>query len=604
MSSDFHEDLDIEERELHPIQPNTWLRLARLVIQHWKFVLLGAFAILIGTFAALAEPRLFGYAIDEAIVPRKLDLLVRLSGIFLCVITVRMIASISQGYLFEWLGQRVTQELRCMLFSHLHRLQTRDLDRNPAGRLLTRVTNDVASLVEMFSAGMVTMFSNALMVIGILGWLFILDSRLGWIASSVFPILVALSVYFSVKLKVSYRDARSRLSSLNAFFAENLLGMKVIQLFNRKSLHLSRFERLNQWYSDAQIGTIRIFAFFQPSITLAAGVSVALVIWFGGNAARAGDIKVGVLFAYFSYVLSLFQPMRELADKWNVFLSGMASAERIFAILDWPVEQAQQDVELPAQSLTGVKGHIVFENIWFAYDDKHWVLRDFSLEILPGERIGVVGHTGAGKSTLMSLLMRFYEPQKGRILIDGQDIRLYDRRALRASIGIVQQDVFIFSGSYQDNITFWANTPFKSSFANSELILQEKGSNLSMGERQVLAFARVQAAQPQIWILDEATANLDSETELTVQNALETASVGKTTILIAHRLATVRNANRILVLHKGSVVEQGSHQELLAINGLYSRLYRLQESEEELVSAPSFTVPDTGAKWNRSIQRV
>lgn len=583
---DFHDEIDIEDKEARKIQPNTWWRLARLVFQHWKFVLLGAFAILLGTFAALAEPRLFGYAIDEAIVPRRLDLLVRFSGIFLCVIIIRMIASISQGYLFEWLGQRVTQELRCMLFSHLQRLHVRDLDRNPAGRLLTRVTNDVASLVEMFSAGMVTMFSNALMVIGILGWLFILDSRLGWIASSVFPILVAVSVYFSVKLKVSYRDARSRLSALNAFFAENLLGMKVIHLFNRKSLHLTRFERLNQWYSDAQIGTIRIFAFFQPSITLAAGVSVALVIWFGGHAALGGEIKVGVLFAYFSYVLSLFQPMRELADKWNVFLSGMTSAERIFAILDWPVEQAQGDVELPAKPITGMKGHIVFENIWFAYDDQHWVLKDFSLEILPGEKIGVVGHTGAGKSTLMSLLMRFYEPQKGRILLDGQEIHHYDRRALRASIGIIQQDVFIFSGTYQDNITFWGNTPIENfqkselrlgSLADPDLILQEKGSNLSMGERQVLAFARAQAADPKIWILDEATANLDSETELTIQKALDSASAGKTTILIAHRLATVRNADRILVLHKGSVVEQGSHQELLAYNGLYSRLYRLQE---------------------------
>lgn len=598
MSTHFDSYLDHEENEIRKIKSNTWWQLLREIFRHRKYLILGCFAILIGTCAALAEPRLFGYAIDEAIIPRRGDLLTRFTLIFFCVIVIRMVSTISQGYLFEILGQKVTQELRCQLFSHVQRLQMHDLDRNPAGKLLTRVTNDVATLGEMFSGGIVSMFSNALMVIGILAWLFVLDTRLGLIASSVFPFLVAASVYFSLKLKASYREARTKLSALNAFLAENLLGMRVVHLFNRKSLHMSRFERLNQWYSDAQIDTVRVFAVFQPTITLSAGISVALVIWFGGKAAQMEEIKIGVLFAYFSYVLSLFQPIRELADKWNVFLSGLASAERIFSILDWPVESDSSSPE----SRQDLKGHIVFDHVWFSYHhapaeqlDGHerWTLKDFSLEILPGQKVGIVGHTGAGKSTLMSLLMRFYEPQRGRILLDGRDIREYDRRALRASIGIVQQDVFIFSGSFKDNITFWGSVSDdallsqeigSASLSDPHRMLQEKGSNLSMGEKQVLAFARAHAADPAIWVLDEATANMDSETERAVQKTLDTASAGKTVIFIAHRLATVKNCDLIIVLHKGNVVEKGTHGDLVAANGLYARLNRLQESEDNRLS--------------------
>jgi ATP-binding cassette subfamily B protein len=586
--------LDVEERETRTIRSGTLLRLGRRVLVHWVPLSLGLGAIFVGTFAALMEPRLFGYAIDEAIVPHDWARLNQLTLIFFLVICVRIVGMIGQGYLFELLGQQVTQDLRCMLFSHLSRLRTSDLDRYPVGRLLTRVTNDVAAIGEMFSGGFVTMLSNALMIGGILVWLLALDLRLGLIAMSVFPLLLAVSVYFSIKLKIAYRESRSRLSALNAFLAENLLGMKVVHLFNRRFIHFSRFERLNQWYSDAQIATIRIFAFFQPSITLTAGLSMALVIWFGGKAAAEGTIKVGVLFAYFSYVLSLFQPVRELADKWNVFLSGMASAERIFSMLEWPVELTAREAESEALPISGLRGHIVFENVWFAYEGERWILRDLSFEIPAGHRIGVVGHTGAGKSTLISLLMRFYEPQKGRILLDGKDIREYDKRALRASIGVVQQDVFIFAGSFEDNIGFWGTQvgpsktsamaelglvgePLRRMNASSEqALLQEKGSNLSMGERQVLAFARARAAEPRIWILDEATANMDSGTEQVLQQSLNTASAGKTSIFIAHRLATVRTAHCILVLHRGSLVEKGTHQELMQKDGLYSRLYRYQ----------------------------
>jgi ATP-binding cassette subfamily B protein len=581
-------------------------RLFALMGRYRIAMVLGLLLILGGTFATLLEPRLFGYAIDDAILPKRWERLQQLGVVYLIVVITRVAAVIGQNYLFEWLGQRVTQVLRTQLFSHLQRLPMSVFDRQPAGRLLTRVTNDVASLGEMFSAGFVSMVSNLLMVIGIFAWLLVLDLRLGLIAASVFPFLLAVSIYFSRLLRGAYRDSRSRLSALNAFLAENLNGMKVVNLFNRQAKHLERFERVSQWYADSLISTVRVYAFFQPAITLASGLSMALVIGFGGMQVKEGTLKVGVLVAFFSYVMTVFQPVREIADKWNVFLSGMISAERIFAILSWPTEmEPRGDMTAEVEPYAGLKGHIVFENVWFAYEGaesaERWVLKDFSLEIKPGQRVGVVGHTGAGKTTLISLLTRFYEPQKGRIILDGKDLRDYDKRRLRASIGLIQQDAFVFSGTAQENITLWRDPNSAGAVAAREAlsgvgysqwwgqaqaeVIRERGSNLSMGEKQVLAFGRAVAAQPKLWILDEATASLDSNTEEKLQKALEKASLGHTSILIAHRLATVKNAHQILVLHKGVLQECGTHDELLRVGGLYARLYRFQQAQDAVLAA-------------------
>lgn len=582
-------DVDIEEQrkdESH-FETRAFLPLIGMIARHRAPLFSGFLMVIVATVATLLEPWLFGRAIDEAMVPGDWPKLQRFALVYFSVVGLRVFSTIGQSYLFELLGQRVTHELRSDLFSRLLRLPTSVYDKTPAGRLLTRVTNDVASLAEMFSAGFVSILSNALLVIGILVCLVVMDRKVGLIAASVFPGLMLLGVYFSSKLRVAYREARSKLSALNAFLAENLLGMKVVQLFNREELHLSRFNRINNWYADAQIGTIRIFALFQPAITIFAGLSAALVIVFGGAATRSGSMKLGVLVTFFSLVLTLFQPVRELADKWNVFLSGMASAERIFSVLSWPVETEAASAEV--KPIAGLKGEIVFEDVWFAYEGEHWILRGLSVAIPAGSRIGVVGHTGAGKTTLISLLMRFYEPQRGRILIDGKDIRDYDKHALRASIGIIQQDVFLFSGSLQENVTLWGPPDdIKSGNKNVHEALalvdfdkgelQERGTNLSMGERQVLAFSRALAADPAIWILDEATANMDSQTEGRLGESLARAAHGQTTLLIAHRLATVRSADRILVLHKGTLVEQGDHAQLMAANGLYARLYRFQEA--------------------------
>lgn len=593
--------LDLEERESRRVGRGTLRRLAREILAQPGPFWGGLAMILLATAGALMEPRLFGYAIDEAIVPRDWGLLRRLSVFFFGAVLLRVGAGIAQAYLFELLGQRVGLELRTKLFSHLQRQPLSVYDRNPAGRLLTRVTNDVSSLNEMFSAGFVSMISNFLQVIGIIIWLVILNPELAWPTLAVFPVLAAASVYFSRRLRVAYRDARSRLSALNAFFAENLLGMRVVHLFNRQGRHLERFDRLNEWYMNAQIGSVRVFAYFQPSITWASGISMAVVIALGGAHALDGSLPVGVLVAYFAYVVSLFQPLREIADKWNIFLSGMASAERIFSILEWSPELPADGASRPAQRIRGLRGHIAFENVWFAYEGEHWVLRDFSLEIPAGTSLGVVGHTGAGKTTLISLLMRFYEPQRGRILIDGRDLREYDRRSLRSAIGLIQQDAFVFSGSLRDNLLFWPAGGAGSGDERARGILEriglgdwwnekgcrleilERGSNVSQGERQILAFARALASEPSLWILDEATANMDSATERLLERALAELAGSQTRVLIAHRLATVRHADRIIVLHRGTLVESGSHEQLLAQEGFYARLHRYQESQRELL---------------------
>jgi ATP-binding cassette subfamily B protein len=581
--------LETEEREQRRFQNLTFsqstVRMMRLILKHPRPFLGGATLIVLGTCAAILEPRIFGYAIDEAILPGRWERLKGVGLVLFLTIGVRISSAIQQTYLFEVLGQRVTQDLRLQLFSQLERLSLTVHAKHPPGRLLTRVTNDIASLNEMFSSGFVSMFCNLLLVLGTIIGLLVLDFQLAAISLSVFPVLVILSFYFSKRLIRAYQDSRSKLSALNAFLAENLSGMKIVHLFNRQDLHFSRLNRLNFWYAEAQTASVRVYALFQPTITICAGISVALAMLFGGERVLHGQLKLGVLVAFFSYLMALFQPVREIADKWNIFLSGMTAAERIFSILDWPVEMASDQVETRPQLIDGIMGKIQFENVWFAYQGENWVLKDFSLEVQAGERIGVVGYTGSGKTTLIHLLMRFYDPQRGRILLDGRDLRTYDLRSLRASIGMVQQDVFLFSGTFEENITFWKpSLDDRVQDILSELQLEaqsgktllEKGVNFSMGERQMIAFARALAIEPRIWILDEATANLDSRTEEVLQKAVTQAAQGKTSFFIAHRLATVQSADRILVLHQGHLVESGTHSELVEQGGVYSRLYRLQ----------------------------
>ena len=546
------ENVEGKNPDHRALQYQAFKGLCSFIFRHPKPLLMGLAMVALGTTCALLEPRLVGHLIDDAILPKSGERFRLLLVIYIGVMLARVLTAAQQGYFFELLGQRVTQDLRLKLFSQVQQMPISVFDQTPAGRLLTRVTHDIAGLNEMFSAGFVAMLCNVLLVIGILISLMTLDLKLGVISVSVFPALVWVSVLFSRKLKVTYRETRSKLSALNAFLAENFSGMKIIHLFNRQSLHFQKFEKLNQEYAEAQAGSILVFA--------------------------------------------LFQPIREIADKWNIFLSGMASAERVFSLLAQPDEWNSEKVTLAAEPLKHLKGSLIFERVWFAYRGEDWIFQNFSLEIKPGEKIGVVGSTGAGKSTLIQLLLRFYEPQKGRILLDGKDIRDYDKRALRASIGVVQQDCFLFSGSFEENITFWRNLPTERVHqildqlglsSLRERILEERGSNFSLGERQVIAFARALVNDPAIWVLDEATANMDSEAERILQCALESVAQNKTGIFIAHRLATVRYLDRILVLRRGAIQESGSHEDLLRLNGLYARLYRYQTRAAEDYLEPS-----------------
>ena len=565
-----------------------------------KMLFLGGFSLVIlGTLATLAEPQLFGRAIDRAVIPKSLELLLRFALIYFGIVAFRISCVITQGYVFDVLSQRMMQRLRMRLFSTMHAFPLRTFDRTPVGRLVTRLTNDTAAMNEMFSAGFITLVGNFLFIFGSIIWLLVLDWRLALIGLAPFPVLIYGSMYFSRRLVAFYRDSRMKMSSLNAFLAENILGMKVVQLFSQEAQHREKFRATNEAHYRTQADSVQVYAVFQPLITWCSGLGVALALYFGGKKVSSGEATVGLLVSFVGYLLALFQPVREFVDRWTIFLSGMSSAERIYSVLDWETESATIGSARAPLSVAP-KGEITFEGVWFAYVEENWALRDFSVSIRAGERIGVVGHTGAGKSTLIALLLRFYEPQRGRILLDGVDIRTIPLLELRGRFGLIQQDVFLFSGTLADNLTFWKALGTSGEVAGGvlsdrsrgilsdfrfdrplDLILEERGSNLSMGEKQVLSFVRAVEADPLVWLLDEPTASIDSTTEERILARLAIESRGKTFLMIAHRLATVRGLDRILVLHKGELVESGSHAELLRRNGLYARFARYDRAMQE-----------------------
>ncbi|MEQ1875387.1 MAG: ABC transporter ATP-binding protein [Bdellovibrionia bacterium] len=573
--------LEAEDQYIERPSMGAFFELTRNIWRHKLYLFCGLTLAITSTVSTLLEPWILGRAVDVAIIPKDLNKLMELTILLAGVEVARVASLIGEGYVFARLGQNVMQDLRVQLFSNLIRIPVGQFDKVPTGRLVTRVTNDVSSLNDMFSSGFVTIIGNALVAVGILGSLIWLNVKLGLITASVFPALIFLSVHFSGRLKAAYTRTRARLSALNAFLAENISGMRTLHALNRHEQQNQKFDTLNDAFADAQFGSVKVFALFQPTITISTGVSMALLIWFGGGMVATGEIKLGLLVSFFAYVVSLFQPVREVADKWNVILSGLTSAERIFAHLKLPLE-----VREGKGPIARPEGHIVFENVWFAYKGEDWVLKDFSLEINAGEKVGLVGPTGSGKTTLISLLLRFYTPQKGRILLDGKDLREWDLLALRRAIGFVQQDVFLFSGSIKENISLWRsgsdNMHELAAFSRQDTqTLHEGGTNLSRGERQIISFCRALYGRPALWILDEATANVDSESEKSLETLLRQYSAGQTSFVIAHRLSTVRNLDRILVLSRGILVEKGSHEELLRHNGLYARLYRYQSLKDD-----------------------
>lgn len=554
----------------------------------------------VGTFAA--SP----IASEDLRLFRERDVrsVIRLGLIFLAIITLGFFLNYAQIYLLQFTGQRIVYDIRQQLFEHMEKLSLAFFDGNPVGRLVTRVTNDTQTLHEMYTAVLVNLFRDIFMLLGIIIIMLRMNWQLALIAFSVLPIIVVVTVIFRMKAREAYREVRVKLARINATFAENISGMRIIQIFRQENRKFKEFDDTNQDHFRASWRELKVFAIFRPSMELIYSMGLALILWFGGGDVLRGALEFGVLYAFVNYMEQFFRPINDMTEKYNILQSAMASAERIFLIMDR--EPAIKEAEEP-KSVDPVRGHIEFKNVWFAYNDEEWVLRDISFEIQPGETVALVGATGAGKSSIINLLSRFYDIQKGQILLDGVDITTIPKEELRKTIGLVLQDVFLFTGTIKDNIRL-NNTDIDDAhiveiarYVNAHKFIHklpqeyeekvmERGATLSAGQRQLLAFARALAFDPSVLVLDEATANIDTETEMLIQDALPRLLAGRTNIVVAHRLSTIQNADTIIVLHKGIIREMGNHQELLSNKGLYYNLYLLQykeDFEDELDKAAS-----------------
>lgn len=518
----------------------------------------------------------------------------RLGVVLFIVVTVGFVLNYVQTYLLQYTGQRIIFDIRQHVFSHLQRLALSFFDGNPVGRLVTRVTNDTQNLHEMYTAVLVNLFKDIFMILGIIVVMFRLNVTLALVSLATLPLIAALTAVFRINARKAYRVTRVRLARINANFAETISGIRLVQIFRQEKRKYKEFDEINHSHYRASMRELKIFAVFRPAINLVYSLALALLIWVGGGQLLRGAVEFGVVYAFINYLDMFFRPINDLTEKYNIMQASMASAERIFLILD--EEPAITEVEKPLP-LGEVKGHIEFRNVWFAYVGEEWVLRDVSFEVQPGETVAFVGATGAGKSTIMNLLSRFYDVQKGQILIDGKDIKTLSKEELRRNVGLVMQDVFLFSGTIGENISL-NNAHITAEqienvarHVNAHHFIEklprryaepvtERGSTLSAGQRQLIAFARTLAYDPAILILDEATANIDTETELLIQDALPKLLEGRTSLVVAHRLSTIQDADTIMVLHRGKIREKGTHQELLAQKGLYYNLYLLQYKEE------------------------
>jgi len=511
--------------------------------------------------------------------------------IYLITLTCGFTILYAQMVLMNLMGQYIMYDLRKQIFTHLQRLDIQFFDRNPVGRLITRVTTDVDALNDLFTAGFVAIFGDIFVLAGIVGVLFWMNWRLALVLFSILPFILLVSIWFRRGARVTYRKVRARIAAINAFLQEHISGMPTVQLFNREEKEAEKFDGLNRKHRDANVESVFYYAVFYPAIELIETVGVALIVWYGGGKVIQGTLSVGALVAFFLYSQRFYQPISDLSEKYNILQAAMAASERIFKLLDTPAHIKSESTR-QADRLESIE----LRNVWFAYNDEEWVLKNVSFRVERGERVALVGHTGAGKTTVTSLLLRFYEPQRGEILINGVDIRQYDLESLRRIFAIVQQDFFLFSGNVADNISLGDADISPETIRTAAVRVQadrfisrlpegyaspvrERGAGLSVGEKQLLSFARALAFNPPVLILDEATSSIDTETELLIQEAIQTLLAGRTSIVIAHRLSTIRSADSILVFHHGEIRERGTHEELMQIGGLYRRLYEIQYRE-------------------------
>ncbi len=570
------------------------LRLLSYMKPYLGQVLLCLFLMLGLTALELYRPILIGDAIDLFEEQGSYDIIMETAVKYGIVLVLSFFFTVVPMWLLQKIGQNIIHTVRQELYSHIQKLSSRYFDLTPVGKLVTRATNDVEALSEMYSGILVRLFRNVVKIIGLAAVMLILDWKLALISFVLLPVVAVLTVIFRIISRKTYRITRTRLTDLNTFLSENLSGMRIIQLFGREERKFEEFNNKNYKYYRAFYREMLVFAIFRPLIYILSVLSLMIVLGLGSRDVLNGIIPIGTLYIFAQYIQSFFEPIQELAEQFSTLQSSLASGEKIFTIMDEEalVPEADQPVVLPE-----IKGRIEFDHVWFAYDDENYVLRDVSFVIEPGQSVAFVGATGAGKSSILNLIGRYYDIQQGHIYIDGVDIRRLSKSKLRSAIGQMQQDVFIFEGTVESNIRLYNDeiTPEEiraaAEYVNASHFIErlpkgyeepvsERGATFSAGERQLLSFARTLAHKPSILVMDEATANIDTETELLIQEALEKLMKGRTTIMVAHRLSTIQHADCIMVMHKGKIRERGTHQELLAQNGIYKKLYELQIHHE------------------------
>jgi ATP-binding cassette subfamily B multidrug efflux pump len=600
-------------------------------------------AILLKAATDVVGPFLFKVAIDNYLTSRRPEHpnwlarrlssnpvtgITQLAGLYVAALVLTYLFEFIQTYLIQWMGQKVMFDLRSQIFRHIQGMHVAFFDRNPVGRLVTRLTSDVDALNEMFTSGVFAIFDDIFVLAGIVFIMLQMNWKLALLAFAVLPLIGGVTAIFRKHVRSSYRRIRSAIARINAFTQEHISGMTVVQLFNREKRAYKDFEDVNRQHMVAFKDAILAYALYYPAVEILSTVAIALVLWRGGDGVLRGTVTVGVLVAFMQYSMRFFRPIQDLSDKYNILQAAMAASERVFQLLDTPTE-----IVNPANpDIASQIGRIEFRNVWFTYQPLHedqklriatasphelaelgssieWILRDVSFAIEPGQTAAIVGHTGAGKTTIVSLMMRFYDIQSGSILVDGVDVRLHDLKQLRQRFGVVLQDPFLFAGTIADNIRLgsdWiTHDQMRQAAGDVNLLdyieelpggfeepVRERGATLSTGRKQLINFARALAHDPKILILDEATSSVDTDTELLVRSALERMVDGRTSVVIAHRLSTVQRADAILVMHKGQLRELGTHQELLARRGLYYKLYQLQYKDQEL-STFGLGVPST-----------
>lgn len=588
--------MDHSEEPLERSYDAALFRRLLTYLRPYRWAALLAIVLLLATAAlSLVGPALTQRALDVAVPHHDPGLLATLALLFGTALILEFVFEYGGTVLTAYLGQRVMYDLRLQVFGHLQRLSIPYFDRHPVGRLMTRVTSDVETLNELFSSGLVTVFGDVFTLFAIMTMMLVQDWRLALVAFGVIPLVFLAASIFRRRVRDAFREIRVRLAKINSFLQEHLGGMRVVQLFNREAAAARQFDVINREHLESHLKSITIYAVFFPVIEVLTSVAIAALLFYGGLRAIGGTLTVGVLAAFIQLTRRFFQPLQDLSEKYNLLQSAMASSERVFRLLDTDVSVAE-----PAHPRTlpePVRGAIAFEGVWFRYsEDGPWVLRDVSFVAPAGRTVALVGHTGAGKTTIISLLLRFYEPVRGRITLDGVDIRELSTDQLRAQVGFVQQDLFLFTGDIQRNLAldapigepevreaalrvgadrFIARLP-----SGYRHVLGERGRSLSVGERQLLSFARALARNPRVLILDEATSSVDTESEALIQRAIAEVMEGRTSLVVAHRLSTILHADEILVLHHGEIRERGTHRGLLTQLGIYHRLYRLQFEQQ------------------------